>query len=377
MKKKYILWGTLTALLLSGCGSKSIYRIAMNQKVEPGKGKVYLGAENTRTEIDARILNDRTAEIVQMSKSPHNEGGAFQLEVPISSSTATGIAVFGLAAGVASLVDRISDNNEKDIQLEPLRAVLNDYDISTEFQNIVEQELKQVSWLQNADKITMSKKTKYTSGINEYLFNISTRFMLTSDFRTLQVYSDVSLEKLIRGKVRKSRSYRAPRIYRNLFRYTSPALEKDAKLEQQKIEKFKKVNARYDKQLAESNSLDRRRFLKRERVKELKKLRTNYLFAESNVAMAKLWTENDGELLKQYLNESAKEIASMILLDLLDSRESKQHISDKQIPIYEPGLQVVEETSERVIVRDIMSDKIGQLCSLVKGSSGAYCKYSL
>ncbi|TQV75007.1 hypothetical protein FLL45_08685 [Aliikangiella marina] len=343
----------ISFLALTGCATG--YKTTIAPEFKSSQKDVHLASFIAQKEMDARA--------------------------PLANSAGVG-AQFGLIGALVSVAIDSSVNQtnieNKEVQIAPLRDALIDYDFNTPFHQEVTNKIAKIDWINvtNQTEVNDQNEIELKDG---YFLKVDTSYSLSSDFTTLQVFTNVSLNNVTNEKDKKTGKpkQKVETLFQNLYKYSSPSLERLTKTKEEYDAQVAEVEAWYEARLAKLEKNKSKGDLRAAKKRKMRNIKEEYSFAEGNLKMAELWAKDEAALAKQHLNESAFEISKMILLDLSDTKTIDEYKKDKSIQTYEDGLQVVSEGAQRVIVRDIQTAMAGQLCSLKKGDSGNHCKFKL
>ncbi|WP_196139123.1 hypothetical protein [Aliikangiella sp. G2MR2-5] len=382
MKKLSTFFAGIMLTSLLGCGT-SAYRVPYNTNLANSNEPIYFNSQLTTPDFQVRLINQITArkepfEALPQTTKEKSNGESIYLPFEKKNSGQV-MANFGLVVGLIDIAIEASETKQLEqkgnMLLEPVRNVASNIDLNEIFLKKLNQNVLSSQQLNNHFILTNEEYKSVSNSPEKRLFSISTQAIFTSDFSALQVYSFVVLSKVKNNKQINKRARGGALDFRNSYQYISPKLNKAPEIKSRIKQAIQETREAYQLKIENTINIPEKRYLKRELIKDLRNLENNYLLDESNEELSKRWSSNNGYLIKLYLEEAATEISRMILLDLEDQQQNntQNNLNRK----YESGLQIITENKERVIVRDIQTARKGQLCSLKKGTPGAYCKYLL
>lgn len=348
--------------LLAGCASKG-YKISIDKEFLESKSSVNLGTFMAQKEIDARMPISTTGSAVGMQ--------------------------FGLiGAIIGSAID--SSNNKdnltnKETQVASLRDALLDFDITNTYHLKTTKLIKTLDWL-NIDKVTnISDFTKIKFEEDQYFLKLDSSYTLTKQFDSLEFYTNATLfkiEKTSSSKISKNKKHTETVLFRNLYKYISPESpilkrsSQEMDLARKNIKLWFKSEVKKTAELTGREKKNKIRTLNREKKNKLKAEAAPYSLAAKNIVMSKFFAENEGDLIKQYLNQALVETSKMIIFDMNDIKPITEYKKDKSIALYKKGLQIINKDNDRVIVRDIESYMAGQICSMPMSVDYTRCTFA-
>ena len=239
----------------------------------------------------------------------------------------------------------------------------------------MENKLSSIDWLKVTKKSEINDQSSIKSVNGENLFKINTYYSFSSDFTKIIVQSLVFLGKIDKPvpKVGKRPKEKFDIVFRNIYEYVSPSIEKPKKTPAEVAIQKEKIENWYQSKLASTEKGAAERKLKKEYRRKLYAISNEYTIEESNLKASEKWSQNNGQLAKKYLLESAYEISNMILSNISDTKTIAEYKKDKSQRLYKKGFQIVHEDENRVIVRDTHSFIKGRLCSLPKNATDTDC----
>ncbi len=283
--------------------------------------------------------------------------------VPVADSSAVGMQFGLIGALVTSSMDSATNQDNANFYqtaLEPVRQSLNGFKYDNEFHAAISQSIHTVSWLK-ANNIKLLKDAELPN-VNGPALNIAMNYEFSSDFRYLTVSASV---KLIDPAAPMTADKQIKPVYENTFVYISDFLpipvrtEADTKTETKQL--WDAHNA-----LPEADRKDRKRLAKLDRA--LHKAKRPFDTRGQILKLAPQWAEDQGALARQKLSSATSEIIRMVQRDMLDT-EAVEALAAK-VPYSNNGkkynFERIEENHDRLIVRNIVGNKAGMMCSMPK-----------
>lgn len=289
-----------------------------------------------------------------------------------SNSAATVGIYFGFVGGlVGSVIDSSRTNRNlerKEIQLAPVRAALSDYNFDERYHQTVAGVVDSFDWMdvQTVSKIDAPKKLNFSD--EQYFLQFVTGYKLSESFDSLELQTDVTLLKVKLRRLKKT-LVETEELFKNSYRYISkeiPVQEKTAaEVEQirEAIELEYSIKLANIKDWSFTNRNAKSRQLRFDLKKKLSLADNPYTEHERKLAMSKYWAQENGVLLRRYLDEALLEIKKMIELDLPDVITTWEHMHDTTIPLHAEHFQTVSKNGDRLLLR-LTFKRDGRMCSI-------------
>lgn len=263
----------------------------------------------------------------------------------------------------------VSKQNKREalIGVKPIIAALDGYNLDVLVHSTYRQHLPSVDGLRfrayenykNGDAI-LSENIKYqiinNSPEDSVLF-LRTNYSLTPNFRAINVTTIAELyHREAFDRVNGQKLFNP--VYINKYIYQSGQMTDPSIAESQAYDLIESVEQKYA-QLAinhpNPSSLMNEKEDKQEKIWRLTQLTS----LEKKAVHARIWSQNNGALIKTYLNEGVKEITRLIKYDLYDTIDYSQ-VTPQTHDI------IINENQNRIIKRQMQGTDIGVLISLAK-----------
>lgn len=295
-----------------------------------------------------------------------------QADIPVVDSSAVGMQFGLIGALVSSSIDSTTNQDNANFYqtaLEPVRQSLNGFKYDNEFHAAINQSIHSVSWLK-AKNIKLLKNAEVQEA-NAPTLEITMNYKFSSDFRYLTVSAGV---KLVDPAAPLTADKQIKPIYENTFVYISDFLPVPVRTEADTQTEIKQLWDAHNA-LPEADRKDRRTLGKLDRA--LRKAKGPFDIRGQILKLASQWATDQGVLARQHLTNATTEIIQMVQRDMLDT-EAVAALAAK-VPYRNNGkkynFERIEENSERLIVRNIVGNKAGMMCSMPKHAVDEFLPY--
>lgn len=371
---KIIINSALVALLIMLTGCVAPYKVSLKDNFNSAEHKIHVSTYLPQKEIAgaAFYANRGNAAIAANTTTP-----------AIGAANIVGSAI-GL--GIISAIES-SRLEKQNIELEPLRKVLNNHDFSSFYHQSMKDMLDNSQLSANGHHFKEYDFDHLSIADGEYLIEFNSQYNLNRQFNALEFGTYVTLSKVKFNKVRSSKQkiknnkivkvvetkmvIERDVIFKNRYQYVSKSQPLLVKTSEDIALEKRQVEAWYQKEKEKAHDMTYQYSTKKELEKledkrsiKLAEAEEPFTTHERNIAMSKYWAKDNAETLKNYLNEAVSEISTMFLLDFSDTLPANQYSKNKTLERYKRKFQIVKKTEERMIIRSLFGNEIGKLISL-------------